>query len=187
RQSTREHGDRADGRRLRYHHLARVLPRAHRLRAAGRALCARRRRHRAHRRARLRISDRRTSHRGHRRPGPGRRRRRPSPTNRGRTRPVNANTDTTGAALPPDDGPSPATLTTRTHFPTGSRRERPGGLALTIGFGLVAVCLAGLFTSPSAAVGGAWCIAMMLVLLFLSVPVAIALSVPSIIGVYAVS
>ena len=112
---------------------------------------------------------------------------------------MNANTDTTGAALPPDDGPdagsnvdpnsapSPAILTTRTLFPNGSRRERPGALALTIGFGLVAVCLAGLFTSPSAAIGGAWCIGMMLVLLFLSVPVAIALSVPSIIGVYAVS
>jgi C4-dicarboxylate transporter DctM subunit len=112
---------------------------------------------------------------------------------------VNANTDTTGAALPPDDGPdagsnvdpnsapSPAILTTRTLFPNGSRRERPGALALTLGFGLVAVCLVGLFTSPSAAIGGAWCIGMMLVLLFLSVPVAIALSVPSIIGVYAVS
>lgn len=108
---------------------------------------------------------------------------------------MNANTDTTGAALPPDDGPdagpntnpSPAIPTTRTLFPTGSRRQRPGALALTIGFGLVAVTLIGLFTSPTAAIGGAWCIGMMLVLLFLSVPVAIALSVPSIIGVYAVS
>jgi C4-dicarboxylate transporter DctM subunit len=93
---------------------------------------------------------------------------------------VNANTDS--AALPPE-----ATGASETLFPSGSRRDRPGALALTIGFGLVAVCLAGLFTSPSAAIGGAWCIAMMLVLLFLSVPVAIALSVPSIIGVYAVS
>ncbi|GAA1847384.1 TRAP transporter large permease [Brevibacterium marinum] len=76
---------------------------------------------------------------------------------------------------------------TNTLFPSGSRRQRPSARALTIGFGLVAVCLIGLFTSPSAAVGGTWCIAMMLVLLFLSVPVAIALSVPSIIGVYAVS
>ncbi|PCC52346.1 C4-dicarboxylate ABC transporter permease [Brevibacterium aurantiacum] len=72
-------------------------------------------------------------------------------------------------------------------LPSGSRRKPPGTLALTIAFGLVAVCLIGLFTSPTAAIGGAWCIAMMLVLLFLSVPVAIALSVPSIIGVYAVS
>ncbi|WP_152348314.1 TRAP transporter large permease [Brevibacterium sp. CFH 10365] len=105
---------------------------------------------------------------------------------------MNANTDLTGAPLPPDDANS-ANITgtgrpnTIALFPTGSRRERPGTLALTIGFGLVAVCLIGLFTSPSAAIGGAWCIGMMLVLLFLSVPVAIALSVPSIIGVYAVS
>ena len=84
---------------------------------------------------------------------------------------MNANTDS--AALPPE-----ATGTSQPLFPSGTRRERPGGLALTIGFGLVAVCLAGLFTSPSAAIGGGWCIAMMLVLLFLSVPVAIALSVP---------
>ncbi|WP_426937422.1 TRAP transporter large permease [Brevibacterium sp. LE-L] len=105
---------------------------------------------------------------------------------------MNANTDLTGAPLPSDDSSSanttsPQSPTTATLFPTGSRRERPGALALTIGFGLVAVCLVGLFTSPSAAIGGAWCIGMMLVLLFLSVPVAIALSVPSIIGVYAVS
>jgi C4-dicarboxylate transporter DctM subunit len=93
---------------------------------------------------------------------------------------VNANTDS--AALPPE-----ATGRSQTLLPSGSRRDRPGALALTIGFGLVAVCVIGLFTSPTAAVGGAWCIAMMLVLLFLSVPVAIALSVPSIIGVYAVS
>ncbi|MDN5896682.1 MAG: hypothetical protein L0H93_22015, partial [Nocardioides sp.] len=72
-------------------------------------------------------------------------------------------------------------------FPADSRRQRPSVRALTIGFGLVALCLAGLFASPSAAIGGLWCIAMMLVLLFLSVPVGIALSVPSIIGVYAVS
>ena len=105
---------------------------------------------------------------------------------------MNANTDFTGAPLPPE-GSNSANITgapkpnTTALFPTGSRRERPGALALTIGFGLVAVCLIGLFTSPSAALGGAWCIGMMLVLLFLSVPVAIALSVPSIIGVYAVS
>ncbi|MGZ1490607.1 TRAP transporter large permease [Brevibacterium sediminis] len=105
---------------------------------------------------------------------------------------MNANTDLTGAPLPPDNSNS-ATITgaqlpnTTKLFPSGSRRERPGTLALTIGFGLVAVCLVGLFASPNAAIGGAWCIGMMLVLLFLSVPVAIALSVPSIIGVYAVS
>ncbi|WP_436326196.1 TRAP transporter large permease [Brevibacterium sp. FAM 27836] len=102
---------------------------------------------------------------------------------------MNANTDLTGAPLPSDDAntTSPQSPTTTTLFPSGSRRERPGALALTIGFGLVTVCLVGLFTSPSAVIGGAWCIGTMLVLLFLSVPVAIALSVPSIIGVYAVS
>lgn len=106
---------------------------------------------------------------------------------------MNANTDLTGAPLPPEDSSSSNIIGTTTQkpttalFPRGSRRERPGTLALTIGFGLVAVCLIGLFTSPTAAIGGAWCIGMMLVLLFLSVPVAIALSVPSIIGVYAVS
>ncbi|UZD61145.1 TRAP transporter large permease [Brevibacterium sp. JSBI002] len=105
---------------------------------------------------------------------------------------MNANTDLTGTPLPPGDSSS-ANITgaqppnTTKLFPTGSRRERPGTLALAIGFGLVAVCLIGLFTGPSAAIGGAWSIGMMLVLLFLSVPVAIALSVPSIIGVYAVS
>ncbi|MGO2944115.1 MAG: TRAP transporter large permease [Brevibacterium aurantiacum] len=105
---------------------------------------------------------------------------------------MNANTDFTGSPLPPDESNSANSTTTQNSpttalFPTDSRRERPGALTLTIGFGLVAVCLIGLFTSPSAAIGGAWCIGMMLVLLFLSVPVAIALSVPSIIGVYAVS
>lgn len=106
---------------------------------------------------------------------------------------MNANTDLTGAPLPPEDS-NTASITgattqqpTTALFLTGSRRERPGALALTIGFGLIVVCVAGLFTSPSAAIGGAWCIGMMLVLLFLSVPVAVALSVPSTIGVYAVS
>lgn len=99
-----------------------------------------------------------------------------------------ANTGNSSAALPPDaTTPANDTTTSGSIFPSGTRRKRPGYLALTIGFGLVAICLIGLFTSPSAAAGGAWCIAMMLVLLFLSVPVAIALTVPSIIGVYAVS
>lgn len=96
---------------------------------------------------------------------------------------MNENTDTTAAGLPPEANTSAAPSL----LPSGSRRKRPGYLGLSIGFGLVALCLIGLFTSPSAAIGGAWCIGMMLVLLFLSVPVAIALSVPSIIGVYAVS
>ncbi|WP_240372890.1 TRAP transporter large permease [Brevibacterium zhoupengii] len=101
---------------------------------------------------------------------------------------MNPNTDSTAAGPTPDgETPDGFTPNSSTLLPSGSRRKRPGYLALTIGFGLVIVCLIGLFTSPSAAIGGTWCIAMMLVLLFLSVPVAIALSVPSIIGVYAVS
>ena len=96
---------------------------------------------------------------------------------------MNANTDTSATGPTPDG----STQNSPQLLPSGSRRNPPGFLAMTIGFGLVAVCLVGLFTSPSAAIGGAWCIAMMLVLLFLSVPVAIALSVPSIVGVYAVS
>lgn len=96
---------------------------------------------------------------------------------------MNANTDFSAAGPSPDG----STQNSPQLLPSGSRRKPPGYLALTIGFGLVAICLIGLFTSPTAAVGGTWCIAMMLVLLFLSVPVAIALSVPSIIGVYAVS
>lgn len=47
-------------------------------------------------------------------------------------------------------------LTTSSLFPSGSHRQRPGWSGLTIGFGLVAVCLIGLFTSPSAALGGTW-------------------------------
>jgi C4-dicarboxylate transporter DctM subunit len=96
--------------------------------------------------------------------------------------PANTTTDTIGARPPADVAPNTTSL-----FPTGVRRQRPGALALTVGFGLVAVCLVGLFTSPNAAVGGAWCIGLMLVLIFLSVPVAIALSVPSVIGIYAIS
>ena len=95
---------------------------------------------------------------------------------------ANTNTDTLGTKPPADVAPNTTTL-----FPTGTRRRRPGAVALTIGFGLVTASLIGVFTSPNAAVGGAWCIAMMLVLIFLSVPVAIALSVPSVIGVYAIS
>lgn len=72
-------------------------------------------------------------------------------------------------------------------LPSDSRRKKPGLVSLIVGFALVAVCLVGVFTSPSGAVAGMWCIAMMIVLMFLSVPVAIALAVPSLIGVYALS
>ena len=61
-------------------------------------------------------------------------------------------------------------------LPSDSRRKKPGLISLIVGFALVAVCLVGEFTSPSGAVAGMWCIAMMIVLMFLSVPVAIALA-----------
>lgn len=73
-------------------------------------------------------------------------------------------------------------------LPADSRRKKkPGIVSIIVGFVLVAICLVGLFTSPSGAVAGMWCIAMMITLMFLSVPVAVALAVPSLIGVYALS
>ncbi|WP_420734154.1 TRAP transporter large permease [Brevibacterium luteolum] len=68
-----------------------------------------------------------------------------------------------------------------------ARTGRGSWLTLGIGLALFAGCLAGLFTSPTPQIAGMWCIAMMLILLFLAVPAAIALAVPSLIGVYALS
>lgn len=86
-------------------------------------------------------------------------------------------TDTTT----PTAGDSPSLL------PSGTRGSKPGLVSLCLGFGLLVVCLVGLFTSPTAAVAGVWCVGMMLVLLFLSVPVALALAIPSLVGIYAIS
>lgn len=72
-------------------------------------------------------------------------------------------------------------------LPEGSRIKRPSTIVLIVGFGLAAACLAGVFTSPSATAAGFWSVGLMLVLMFLSVPVAISLAVPSVIGVYAIS
>jgi C4-dicarboxylate transporter, DctM subunit len=72
-------------------------------------------------------------------------------------------------------------------LPPDSRRKKPGYITLIVGFTLLGACLLGLFTSPSLPIGGIWCIAMMLALMFLGVPVALALAVPSIVGVYALS
>ncbi|GAA2000415.1 TRAP transporter large permease [Brevibacterium samyangense] len=72
-------------------------------------------------------------------------------------------------------------------LPSDSKRKKPSVKGALIGLALVAVCLVGLFTSPSGPIAGMWCIGMMLVLMFLSVPAALALAIPSLIGVYALS
>ncbi|WP_029088145.1 TRAP transporter large permease [Brevibacterium album] len=69
-------------------------------------------------------------------------------------------------------------------LPSARRGSKPGYVTLLVCFGLLAVTLAGFFTSGSGPTAGLWCIGMMLVLLFMGVPVAIALAVPSLIGVY---
>lgn len=74
-----------------------------------------------------------------------------------------------------------------TLLPSNSRRRRPRPAPLVIGVALVVICFVGLFTSSAVWIGGLWCVAMMLVLMFLSVPVAVSLAVPSIVGVYAIS
>lgn len=65
---------------------------------------------------------------------------------------------------------------------TGTR-----GTSLVVGFGLIALCLVGLFLSPTVAVAGIWTIGLMLVLMFLGVPIGIALAAPSLVGIYAIS
>lgn len=59
--------------------------------------------------------------------------------------------------------------------------------ATIVGLALIALCILGLFLSPTATVGGGFVIALMLVLLFMGVHVGIALAVPSLIGIYAIS
>ncbi len=68
-----------------------------------------------------------------------------------------------------------------------SRRRRTGRLGGLIGIAVFLLTILGLFTSTSGPVAGLWCVAMMVTLIFLSVPVAVALAVPSLIGVYALS
>lgn len=76
------------------------------------------------------------------------------------------------------------TLTPGTVLPTALRGKKPGRVGMIVLFGILAVCLIGFFTSPSGPVAGLWCIAMMITLMFMSVPVAIALAIPSLIGAY---
>jgi len=72
-------------------------------------------------------------------------------------------------------------------LPPDSKAKKPRAVTLIIGFGLVAFCLIGILTSTSNALIGMWSIFLMLILMFLSVPVALSLSIPSIIGVFAIS
>ena len=81
----------------------------------------------------------------------------------------------------------PPVSTTPAILSADTRSRKPTAKALIIGFGLIVVCLVGLFTSTSNAMAGMWCVFLMLVLIFLAVPVALALSIPSIVGVFAIS
>lgn len=72
-------------------------------------------------------------------------------------------------------------------LPPGTRSGKPGTKVVLFWVALAGVCLIGIFTSSTAATAGIWCVALMLVLMFMSVPVAISLAVPSIIGIYAIS
>lgn len=88
-----------------------------------------------------------------------------------------------------NDGPGTSTANTSNApiLRTNTKTKKPGLVGLVVGFGLLAACLVGLLTSSTAPTAGMWSIATMLVLIFLSVPVAIALSVPSVVGIYVVS
>lgn len=81
--------------------------------------------------------------------------------------------------------------TTASAAPAQAARPRPrrfaSPLGALIGLAVVAACTIGLFLSPTLAVAGVWCIAMMLSLMFLEVPVALSLAIPSLIGVYGIA
>ncbi|GAA2093053.1 MULTISPECIES: TRAP transporter large permease [Brevibacterium] len=80
---------------------------------------------------------------------------------------------------------SAPSATTPSLFPSARRGSQKLSLkALLICFGLLAVTLVGFFTSSSGPAAGMWCIGMMLVLMFMGVPVAISLAIPSLVGVY---
>ncbi|WP_120004446.1 TRAP transporter large permease [Nesterenkonia muleiensis] len=72
-------------------------------------------------------------------------------------------------------------------LPADSKRNKPSARSLIVGFGLMVVCLIGIFTSPTVAVVGVWCVVLMIVMMLFSVPVAVALAAPSLIGVYAIN
>ncbi|GAA4517002.1 TRAP transporter large permease [Brevibacterium yomogidense] len=107
-----------------------------------------------------------------------------------------SNLTTDGNNMPEDNSPDndaatnasagQPTLTPGALLPSGNRRK-PGRIAVIVCFVLLAVCLGGFFTSSSGPVAGMWCVAMMILLMFMSVPVAFALAIPSLIGVYGLS
>lgn len=70
---------------------------------------------------------------------------------------------------------------------TSTSRRGRSAVSRTIGLGLIGLCLIGLFMSPTVSVAGGWTLGLMLVLMFLGVPIGIALAVPSLVGIYAVS
>lgn len=78
-------------------------------------------------------------------------------------------------------GPGTSLLPRNTRFQPRSMGVMLIGTAVLIGTGV------GFFLSPTAPVAGMWCVLMMLVLMFLGVPVAGALAIPSVIGVYGLS
>ena len=72
-------------------------------------------------------------------------------------------------------------------FPKNERAPKTGLTGALIGLGLLAVSVIGFFLSPNVAVAGIWCIAMMIILLFLGMPVALSLALPSLIGIYGIA
>lgn len=72
-------------------------------------------------------------------------------------------------------------------LPSGNRRARPKGMVLYTGLFLIIVSLIGIFVSSTGIGIGLWSLGLMLVLIFLSVPVALSLIIPSIIGLFAAS
>jgi C4-dicarboxylate transporter, DctM subunit len=56
-----------------------------------------------------------------------------------------------------------------------------------IGLVLIVACVAGIFLATTKAIAGVAALALMIVLMFLHVPIGIALAVPSLIGIYAIS
>lgn len=65
--------------------------------------------------------------------------------------------------------------------------KTPNAKPLILGFICTAVCIVGMFLTESEPVVGLWSIGLMIVLLFLGVPVAVSLAIPSLLGVLSVT